>query len=173
VFGVRRGPGIVAAAVALGVTLGVAPLTAGAAATHTTILKYYSVTLTVGVTTPAGKAVPQNAPPSPGNVFFTTDNDYVGNAAHHAAHWRASDALRCTVDSVSKTAVWATCIGEVAIGGSLLISVSRQNVASTASTTVYPITAGTGQFVGAHGTITSISLGSSPNGELVVDIQTP
>jgi hypothetical protein len=173
VFGSRRGRGIVPTAVALGITLAVTPIVAGAAGVHTTVLKYYSETLTIGVTSPAGKALPESAPFAPGDVFFATDNDYVGNHVHHAAHWRASDSLRCTVATVSKTATWATCQGEFAIASSLLISVCRQNLASPSNTSVYPITAGTGKFVGARGTVTVRSLGNSPNSDIVVDIQTP
>ena len=50
--------------------------------------------------------------------------------------------------------VQATFDGVVAIGGSMLTSVSTQNLAANSKTNVYPIQGGTGKYLDATGTVT-------------------
>jgi hypothetical protein len=99
--------------------------------------------------------VSQSQPLAVGDTLFVTDDLYVGTKAHHASTWTASAFLYCTITKIVNpdSNVQATCDGVVAIGASMLTSVSTQNLAANTNTNVYPIQAGTGKYVHATGTV--------------------
>ena len=113
-------------------------------------------------------------PPAVGATLFATDNAYSGTAQHHAANWTGSAFLYCTVTKVVNPSsnVQATCDGVLALGGSMVTSISTQNLASSAPTIVYPIDAGTGKYLNARGTVKTTTVGKGPNSNGVITIKT-
>ena len=108
---------------------------------------------------------------TPGATAFFTYKMYLGTSAHHDSNWTATAILYCTIKKgVTKTKAPATCDGVIAIGGSMLVSVSTQNLGSSKKTTVYPILAGTGNYLGAGGKVTTTTIGKGPNANGVIII---
>lgn len=150
-------------------------LIAGAAASasisHTakpTTLKYFFKSTGQKFMSQSGAPLSSSASPAAGDTFLATDNAYLGTSAHHAKTWTASASLYCTLTSVSTTSVPANCEGVVAQVGSMLISISTQNFASNSPTMVFPITAGTGKYLGAKGTLKSTGIGHTNNSNVVI-----
>jgi hypothetical protein len=144
---------------------------AGASASpsgKTTVLRYFGKQTSSAFTTSTGAPVPTNAPPVAGDQLFDTVNLYAGTAKHHAKTWTASASLDCTVLSASKTSIPAACEGVVAIGGSMLVSLSTQNFAGTPS--LYPITGGTGIYFHAKGSVKTKSVGKTNNSNVIITI---
>jgi len=121
-------------------------------------------------TSPAGKPTSK---PAKGDILFATEKMYKGTKAHHASKWSGTAFLYCKVKSVSgHSSIKALCDGVIAIGGSMLISQSIQNLASGSKTTVYPIVAGTGKYLGARGSVKVTSVNKSgSNSNAVINIK--
>lgn len=102
-------------------------------------LKYFFKQTGQSFTTPSGAPVSQSQPLAAGDILFVTDDLYVGSKAHHASTWTASACLDCTITMIVNpdSNVQATCDGVVAIAGSMLTSVSTQNLAANTKTNVY------------------------------------
>jgi hypothetical protein len=153
----------------------IAGASASAAGSHTartTTLKYFFKSTGQRFTSPSGAPVSNSAPPAVGDTLIATEDAYAGDSAHHAKTWTASAALYCTITKlVSNTNVPAHCEGVVAIGGSMLISISTQNFGGSSATMVYPITGGAGKYLGAKGTLTSTNVGNTNNSNVVVKIK--
>jgi hypothetical protein len=153
----------------------IAGASASAAGPHTagtTTLKYFFKSTGQKFTSPSGAPVSNSAPPAVGDTLIATDDAYAGDSAHHAKTRTASAALYCTITKlVSNTNVPARCEGVVAIGGSMLISISTQNFGSSSATMVYPITGGAGKYLGAKGTLTSTNVGKTNNSNVVIKIK--
>ena len=129
----------------LGLCCGLSALPARAAATAT--LHFYSVHQTGTFTDATGQPITApNATPAAGDRVDTTDLDYVGNHKHHAPSFSASDHLACTFTSATA----ATCSGQFAIGGSLLLA-NDATVPLTQNAPPLPINAGTGKYRDARG----------------------
>ena len=96
--------------------------------------------------------VSQSQPLAAGDILFLTEDLYAGTNAHHASTWTASAFLYCTITKIVKpdSNVEATCDSVVAIGGSMLTSVSTQNLAANSKTNVYPIQGRTGKYLARH-----------------------
>jgi hypothetical protein len=146
----------------------------GAHAAKTTVLKYFFKSTGQSFTSPSGKPVSNSSPPAVGDTLFATVKGYAGNAKHHAANWTGSAFLYCTVTKVvnPNSNVQATCDGVVAIGGSMVTSISTQNLASSAPTSVYPINAGTGKYLRATGTVKTTAVSSNGSSNAVITIKT-
>lgn len=100
---------------------------------------------------------------------MASGDDYLGTSAHHSSTLYGSDTLECTIyDVVSTSDIKAICHGVVAIGSSVLISTSEQNVAKNTSS--YPITGGTGVFAHARGTVKTTAVGKTNNSNAVIAI---
>jgi hypothetical protein len=142
-----------------------AAATASAASAHAAkaTLKYFFKQTGQSFTTPSGAPVSQSHPLAAGDILFVTENLYAGTKAHHASTWTASAFLYCTVTNVVNpdTNVQATCDGVVAIAGSMLTSVSTQNLAANSKTNVYPIQAGTCRYLNATGTVKTTAANKS------------
>ncbi len=154
--------------------LGVALLAGASAAAFrahvakTTTLKYFFKSTGSKITNSAGKNV---SSPAPGDHLFATVKMYAGTSKHHAAGWTGSAFAYCTITKVvSAKDIRATCNGVVSIGGSMLTSVSNQNVAAT--TNVYPISGGTGKYVHVKGgSVKTTAVGKSGSSNAVITIK--
>jgi hypothetical protein len=103
-------------------------------------------------------------PPVVGERFVVTDNDYLGNHKKHAKAFTATDHLACTITSATGM---ATCDGQIAIGGSMLLAQNvTLNLAGASS--VVPINGGTGKYLHARGTATSVTVGNTANSDFTL-----
>jgi hypothetical protein len=169
----RRTLSLSASTAVVGASL-LAAATASASTAHVakTTLRYFFKPTSESFTTASGAPVSNSTPPAVGDTLFATDNLYVGTKAHHASTWTATAFLYCTVTKVVNPSsnVQATCDGVIAIGGSMLTSISTQNLASNSKTSVYPIDGGTGKFLRAEGkvTTTTVSKSGAANGVIAI-----
>lgn len=134
------------------------------AATQT--LKYYFKQTSQSFTTASGKPT---STPARGDILFVTEKMYKGTKAHHASAWTATAFLYCKVIKATQSSLKGRCDGVIAIGGSMLISQSIQNLAGSSS--VYPITAGTGKYLHASGSLKTTNVnksGTEANGVLTI-----
>jgi hypothetical protein len=142
-------------------------LTAGpAGAARTTTLHFFQKGTSASFVGPDGKALPPPGPTTPtvvGEKLTSTDDDYVGNHKHHAKRSTASDHIVCTFTS---TAYVATCDGQIAIGGSLLLAQDVTVDFGQSATVV--LNGGTGVYKGAHGTATAVAFDNSSNSDFTV-----
>jgi hypothetical protein len=161
------GSRILAVAVGLACAAALSLLVASSASAATTLhfFQKQESSTTVG---PNGQPLSPNAAPTVGDSFVSTDLDYVGTAKHHAKAWTASDHLVCTFTSIAGMGGTATCNGQIAIGGSMLLAQNVNLTFSSSPTLVVPINGGTGKFRGAHGRVKSTSIGNTNNSELTI-----
>lgn len=132
-------------------------LAAVPASAKTITLHFFSKQVYTVFTGPNGQPVAMNAPPAIGDRFVFANDEYVGNHKHHAKQPTASTHVACTVTS----AHFATCEGVFAMGGAMLIAPKFTiNLASSNAPVKAKITAGTGQWRHAHGTVSSKSIGN-------------
>ena len=142
----RRYPtfaGVAAAVVAAALAAGGGASAFQARAARTATLKFFAKTTAISITDASGKQVRN---PARGDQLFESVDLYPGTARHHAAQWTGSAFIYCGITKVvSSSNIQATCDGVLAVGGSMLTSISLQNVA--AQSNVYPIDGGTGKYV--------------------------
>ena len=119
----------------------------------TITLHYFSTPASLQFLDGAGHPANPNNPPAAGYVLDINDRDYVGNHTHHAKRWTATDHLRCVFQSANS----ATCDGQIAIGGSMLLA-NGIHPNLNANPATYILNAGTGVFFGAHGTLTTVAV---------------
>jgi hypothetical protein len=150
-----------------------APVNASAPSARTAKapLKYFFKITGQSFTTPSGAPVSQSQPLAAGDILFLTEDLYAGTNAHHASSWTASAFLYCTITKiVPESNVQAICDFVVAIGGSMLTSVSTQNLAANSKTNVYPIQGGTGKYLHATGTVTRTAVSrTGANGVITIN----
>lgn len=153
------------------VTAGALALAAPSEASSGTVTEhFFSKGVVDGFYTANGTAITNsNAAPAVGDYIVSSDLDYVGNHKRHAKSWTATDHLVCTF----VTASTAVCDGEIAMGNSMLVADHiSENFASNSPTMVFQITGGTGALAGAHGTVTSTSIGNTNNSDFTVTYST-
>jgi hypothetical protein len=150
---------------ALGLALGATPASA-----RTTTLHFFQKETTDTFSGPDGKPIPpptSTTPPAAGDRFVTTDDDYAGNHKHHAAKATATDHLVCTF---TNDLGQATCDGQIAIGGSMLLA---ENVSvDFAKTSGVPLNGGTGVYKHAHGATTSVGIANTSNSDFTIRFTT-
>jgi len=118
---------------------------------------------------PTGQPLSPTATPAVGDGFVVIDLDYLGTAKHHAKAWSASDHLACTFTAITgPMSGTATCNGQIAIGGSMLLAQNVNISLSSSPTTVVPINGGTGNFRGAHGQAKSVGVGHTNNSNFTI-----
>jgi hypothetical protein len=132
-----------------------------------TTLHFFQKQVSMTFVGPNGQPLSPTAAPAVGDSFVVIDLDYVGTAKQHAKAWSASDHLVCTFTSITgPMSGTATCNGQIAIGGSMLLA---QNVnVSFSTSTVVPINGGTGKFRGAHGQAKSIGIPHTNNSNFTI-----
>jgi hypothetical protein len=162
------GSRILAVAVGLACAATLSLLVASTASAATT-LHFFDKQVSSTFRGPNGQPLGPNAVPTVGDSFDNTDLYYVGNHKHHAKTWSASGHLVCTFTSITgPMSGTATCDGQIAIGGSMLLAENAKLTFSTAPTVVVPITGGTGNFRGAHGHVKSTSIGNTNNSDITI-----
>jgi hypothetical protein len=135
-------------------------LGATAASAKTVTLHYFSKQTSSTFVTPQGKSI--SGPPAAGDINDITGIDYVGDHQHHAKASTASEHLRCTITGFTGAGGTATCDGQIAIGGSMLLANGAHVTLSDSSAPfVVPINGGTGIYRRAHGTITARNVGNN------------
>ena len=152
----------------LALALGVGGLLVPTAGAKGETLHFFQKSVTNDFYNAAGKPITLDPPatvPVSGDRLDSTDIDYVGDSAHHAKQWTASDHLSCTFTASSG----AVCDAEIAVGGSLLLA-SDVPVQFSAGPVVIRLSGGTGVFKGAHGTVESASVGNGSNANLTVKL---
>lgn len=145
---------------------------ASTATSHPQTLRYFFKGTGESLTTSSGKPVSSHRALARGDIAVVTEDLYRGSKAAHASKSTASAFLYCIVKKVTKSAAKAKCEGVVAIDGSMLVSESTRNLASTSKTDVYPITGGTGKYLNASGKVTTTDVnksGTEANGVLKID----
>ncbi len=158
----------VAAGLACAATLS---LLVASSASAATTLHFFSKQVSSKLTGPNGQPLSANAVPAVGDSFVATDLNYVGNHKHHAKRWTSSDHLVCTFTAINASAMsgTATCNGQIAIGGSMLLAENVTLVFSNSgASVVVPITGGTGKFRGVHGHIKSKNVGKTNNSDITI-----
>ena len=148
-------------------------VTSASASPKAATLKYFFKSTGQSFLSPSGTPLSNSATPAAGDQFSATDDLYVGDRSHHAKTATASAVLNCVVTSVvlpPNTEILARCEGVIAIGGSLIYSISTQNFASSAASSVYPITGGAGIYLGAKGAVKTTTVGKTNNSNGVITI---
>jgi hypothetical protein len=148
---------------------GTLSLLVASSASAATTLHFFSKQVSSTLKGPNGQPLSPNATPTVGDSFDSTDLLYVGNHKHHAKTWTASDHLVCTFTSLTGPMnATATCDGQIAIGGSMLLAENVKLSFSSSSTVVVPLTGGTGKFRGAHGHVKSTAIGKTNNSDITI-----
>jgi hypothetical protein len=169
--------GLLAAATAL-ITIGSPLVGANASVVHPStqqVLHYFSKFESQVFLTATGKPfIPsEKNQPVPGDSIESTDIDYAGDNAHHAANWTASDHELCVLDNKGNP----VCHAEVAIGGSMILAQANLGpVSASTSSSTFQVTGGTGTFQGVTGTIVAVQLDPSSrtsNSEAIITLQRP
>jgi hypothetical protein len=159
---------ILTVAVGLACAAALSLLVASSASAATT-LHFFSKQVSSTLKGPNGQPLSANATPTVGDSFDTTDLLYVGNHKHHAKTWTASDHLVCTFTSITGPMNGtATCDGQIAIGGSMLLAENAKLSFSSSPTVVVALTGGTGRFRGAHGHVKSTDIGKTNNSDITI-----
>jgi hypothetical protein len=112
-----------------------------------------------------------NAPPAVGDVFYSTDRDYLGNHKHHARSYLATDHIRCVITrtpTAGNPTAGARCDAQLAIGGSMLLA-DQVAATLTQNSTLVPINGGTGKYKGYTGIAKSVSVSNTAN-DLTVSV---
>lgn len=142
-------------------------LSAASASAKTTTLHFFqkstSSTFLAADGTPT-QPPSATSPPAIGERFLVTDELYVGTHTRHAKAFTATDHLACTITTDTGA---ATCDGQIAIGGSMLLA-QNVTVNLAGASTVVTINGGTGRYLHARGTATSVSVGTTPNSDFTV-----
>jgi hypothetical protein len=148
-----------------GVSLATMAVVAAPASAKTITLHYFSKPVGARLTDSAGHPLNPNKPPAAGYVGDRVGLDYVGNHKHHAKHWTSSFHFRCVFRSSKR----ATCDGQIAIGGSMLLVKGHPNFHSNPARLT--ITGGTGVFQSAHGTLTMFNAGNTSNVDFTIRVR--
>lgn len=162
------GSRMLAVAVGLGCAAMLSLFVASSASAATT-LHFFDKQESSALRGPNGQPLGPNATPTVGDSFVNTDLYYVGNHKHHAKTWSATAHLVCTLTAITgPMGGTATCDGQIAIGGSMLLAENAKLTFSNSPTVVVPITGGTGKFRGAHGHVKSTSIGNTNNSDTTI-----
>ncbi len=168
-YRVRTGAASVAALAAVVFAVSAAPASA-----KTVTLHFFSKQVYSTFTGPNGQPVSQNSPPAQGDRLEFANDDYVGNHKKHARKATASDHVVCSITAVSGNSATATCSGDFALGGSMVIASNFTLNLSQNSGNPGPIklSGGTGRYKHARGTVVVKTIGNTNNSDDTVTITT-
>jgi hypothetical protein len=149
-----------------GVAVATMAVAAAPASAKTVTLHYFSKQVGVKLQDAAGHRVNPKKPPVARDVGDEFGVAYVGDHRHHSKHWTASYHFRC----VFKSARRATCDGQIAIGGSMLLANGiHPNFAANSQR--FAINGGTGVFQRATGTLTTVNIGKTNNSDFTIRVR--
>jgi hypothetical protein len=157
------------AAAALAVTGCTVAIGAGAvpASADAATLKFFQKSTGGQFLGPDGQPLTNPMMATPGSSFTATDVDYVGTHKRHASTPTASDHIACTFMTDSA----ATCNGQIAIGGFMLLA-NAVTVNFAANNITVPINGGTGKYAHARGSATSVGIGNTNTSDFTVRYRT-
>jgi hypothetical protein len=135
------------------------------ATTHATTLRYYYVTTALNFYAPNGQSV---SAPAVGDYIDNTTNGFSGDHTHHSNSLSTTAHLACTITSLTG-GIFGLCDLQGAIGNSMVLG-QHFTANFATSTRVLPITGGTGQYEGVHGTATITLIGNTNNADVVTTI---
>lgn len=150
-----------------GVAVATMAMVAAPASAKTITLHYFFTQGSIRVTDPAGHVLNPHRSPRVGDAGNEIGLAYVGTHTHHAKRWTASFHLGC----VFRSSVRATCDGQIAIGGSMLLE-NGVHLTFGANSQRLTINGGTGVFRRAHGTLTALSVGNTNNSDVTIRLRT-
>lgn len=130
-------------------------------------LRFYQVSGSTQFHNAAGKPININPPatlPTAGDDFDEIDTLYVGTEKSHAKQWSATDHITCTFSNSST----GTCDLQIADGGSMLVF-NQFVLHFQDNSAVVRLSEGTGQFTGAHGSLSIVDLANG-NSDLAVTL---
>ena len=149
-----------------GVALATMAMLAATASAKTITLHYFFTKGSVTLTDSAGHPQNPHKRPVAGDFGDEIGLAYPGNHRHHAKRWTASYHLRCVFTSSKR----ATCDGQIAIGGSMLLANgAHPNLGGNIGGLT--INGGTGAFRRAQGTLTSVSPGNNKNSDITIRLR--
>jgi hypothetical protein len=149
-----------------GVALATMAMLAVPASAKTITLHYFFPRGSVTLTDAAGHPQNPHKQPVAGDVGDEIGLAYPGNHRHHAKRWTATYHLRCVFTSSKR----ATCDGQIAIGGSMLLA-NGGHLNLGGSLGGLTINGGTGDFRRAQGTLTSVSPGNNKNSDITIRLR--
>lgn len=162
--GIRK-EGSIRLARVLGVALATMAVVAAPASAKMITLHYFAKPVAAKSADSAGYPLNPKKPHAAGDVGDQVGLAYVGNHKHHAKHWTASFHFRCVFGSSKR----ATCDGQIAIGGSMLLVNGHTNFHSNPAKLT--ITDGTGVFQHARGTLTMVNAGNTNNLDFTIRVR--
>lgn len=139
---------------------------AAPASAKTITLHYYFKQVSVRFTDAAGHPQNRHKRPVAGDLGEQLGLAYPGNHNHHARRWTASWHLGCVFRSSKR----ATCDGQIAVGGSMLL-VNGIYLNSGHNSTGVAISGGTGVFYRAHGTLTTVTAHNKNNTDVTIRVR--
>ncbi|HUC38333.1 MAG TPA: hypothetical protein VMR97_14575 [Acidimicrobiales bacterium] len=162
----------VAAAVAAVSAAAVLAFAGGPASAKTSTLHFFSKAQTDLAYHANGQPITnQNAQPSVGDYFISSDLDYVGNHKSHAKNYTASDNLACTITQSSSTSIIGICDGVIAVGGSMLLA-NHVTVNLGSNNPTVAINGGTGQYKNARGAVVTSAVANTNNTDFTITYTT-
>ncbi len=148
-----------------GVATAMMAILATSASAKTITLHYFLKQIHVRVVNATGRPVNHKHPVA-GDVGELTAVAYVGDHTHHASRWTASLHMRCVFRSSRRS----TCDAQIAIGGSMLLA-NGFHFKRQGNFKKITINSGTGVFQRAHGTLTSVDVGSTNSSDLTIRVR--
>jgi hypothetical protein len=148
--------------------------TSASARTSTITFHFFEKAVSFKITDAAGNPITPGAnfTPAVGDVFVSTNLDYVGNHKHHAKKYTATDHVRCvfeTAPTATNPMATALCDGQIAIGGSMLLA-DQVTATLTQTTTAAPINGGIGKYAGYHGTAKAVGIDNTNNSDFTIRV---
>ncbi len=139
---------------------------AAPASAKTITLHYFFKQVRVSFTDAAGHPQNRHKRPVAGDLGEQLGLAYPGTHDHHAKRWTASWHLGCVFRSSKR----ATCDGQIAVGGSMLV-VNGIHLSFGNNSNGIAINGGTGVFYRAHGTLTTVSVHNTNNADVTIRVR--
>jgi hypothetical protein len=149
-----------------GLALATMAMVAAPASAKTITLHYFAKQVSVNVMSRAGNPLNPDKRLVAGDVGDLIGLAYLGNHSHHAKRWSASFHARC----VARSSKRVNCDIQIAIGGSMLLGY-RIHLNHRGSFSIIKISAGTGAFQRARGTVTVVDVANTNNSDFTIRVR--